>query len=102
MITTSLDSNVVENFSLDEIKEDVNRLDYDEQRIIINKIIEKLNPEESTLLSLFYFKENSTEEISEIMGMSKANVKVKLHRIRKRLLKEVHLLMKIEHKEVYQ
>ncbi|MCD4665562.1 MAG: hypothetical protein K8R68_09850, partial [Bacteroidales bacterium] len=54
------------------------------------------------LLSLFYFKENSTEEISEIMGMSKANVKVKLHRIRKRLLKEVHLLMKIEHKEVYQ
>ena len=102
LITTSLDSNVVENFSLDEIKEDVNRLDYDEQRIIINKIIEKLNPEESTLLSLFYFKENSTEEISEIMGMSKANVKVKLHRIRKRLLKEVHLLMKIEYKEVYQ
>lgn len=98
--TISMDHSIVENFSTDEIKEDVNRLDIDEQKIMINKIIEKLNTEESTLVNLFYFKENSTEEISEIMGISKANVKVRLHRIRKRLLQEVHLLMSIEKKEV--
>ncbi len=98
--TTNLDYDVVENYSIDEIVEDVNSLDIDEQKIIINKVIEKLNPEESTLISLFYFKENSTEEISEIMSLSKANVKVKLHRIRKKLYKEVQQILTNDFREV--
>ena len=98
--TTNLDYDVVENYSIDEIVEDVNSLDHDEQKIIINKVLEKLNPEERTLISLFYFKENSTEEISEIMSLSQANVKVKLHRIRKRLYKEVHQILTNDYKEI--
>ncbi len=99
--TTNLDYNVVENFSTDEIKEDVNRLDNDEQKKIIYKILQHLNPEDSTLINMFYFKEHSTEEISDIMGLSQANVKVKLHRIRKKLYKEIQLIISKQHKEIY-
>ncbi|OQX73652.1 MAG: hypothetical protein B6D61_12290 [Bacteroidetes bacterium 4484_249] len=98
--TTNLDYDVVENYSIDEIIEDVNSLDIDEQRIIINKVLEKLNPEENALIGLFYFKENSTEEISEIMSLSQANVKVKLHRIRKRMYEEVQQILSNNFKEV--
>ncbi|MCD4681979.1 MAG: sigma-70 family RNA polymerase sigma factor [Bacteroidales bacterium] len=99
--TTNLDYNVVENFSTDEIKEDVNRLDNDEQKKIVTKILQHLNPEDSTLINMFYFKKYSTEEISDIMGLSQANVKVKLHRIRKKLYKEIQLIISKQHKEIY-
>jgi len=99
--TTNLDYNIVENFSTDEIKEDVNRLDNDEQKKIVNKILQHLNPEDSTLINMFYFKKYSTEEISDIMGLSQANVKVKLHRIRKKLYKEIQLIISKQHKEIY-
>ena len=46
---------------------------------------EQLNPEERGLIGLFYNEEHTIEEISEISGLSIANVKVKLHRIRKKL-----------------
>jgi len=99
--TTGLEYEIIENYTLDNIKEDVNRLEYDEQKILINKVIEKLSPEESTLINLFYLKEYSTEEISEIMNLSKANVKVKLHRIRKRLYKEVQQIIEYDYKKMY-
>jgi len=53
------------------------------------------------MITLFYFKENSTEEISEIMGMTQSNVKVKLHRIRKKLLQDVELILHKQNKEIY-
>lgn len=99
--TTDLEYEIIENYTLDNIKEDVSRLEYDEQKILINKVIEKLSPEESTLINLFYLKEYSTEEISEIMNLSKANVKVKLHRIRKRLYKEVQQIIEYDFKKMY-
>lgn len=46
---------------------------------------EQLTPEERGLIGLFYNEEHTIEEISEISGLSIANVKVKLHRIRKKL-----------------
>jgi RNA polymerase sigma factor (sigma-70 family) len=100
--TVDLDYNLIDNYSTDEIKEDINRLGYDEQKKIINKILEDLTPEENVMITLFYFKENSTEEISEIMGMTQSNVKVKLHRLRKKLLVEVNEILHKQNKEIYQ
>jgi RNA polymerase sigma factor (sigma-70 family) len=100
--TVDLDYNLVDNYSTDEIKEDINRLGYDEQKKIVDQILRELNPEESVMITLFYFKENSTEEISEIMGMTQSNVKVKLHRLRKKLLLEVNELLHKQNKEIYQ
>jgi RNA polymerase sigma factor (sigma-70 family) len=100
--TVVLDYNLVDNYSTDEIKENINRLGYDEQKRIVDQILKELSPEESVMITLFYFKENSTEEISEIMGMTQSNVKVKLHRLRKKLLFEVNEILHKQNKEIYQ
>ncbi len=99
--TTDLDYNIVENYSTDEIKEDVERLSDDEQKKIVNAILEKLNPEESILITLFYFDEKTTEDISIITGLSQSNVKVRLHRLRKRLLIEVQSQIQKSNKEIF-
>ena len=100
--TVDLDYNMVDNYTTDEIKEDINRLEYDEQKQIVHKVLDRLNTDDSMMVSLFYFNENSTEEISEIMGLTQTNVKVKLHRLRKRLLHEVNEILHKQHKEIYQ
>lgn len=54
-------------------------------RHYLNQALEKLTPEESTILSLHYLDELSVEEIVTITGLSASNVKVRLFRSRKRL-----------------
>ena len=48
------------------------------------------------LNTLFYLKENTIDDISQITGLSVSNVKVKLFRIRKKLYDELQSKMKIE------
>ena len=48
--------------------------------------MQQLQEDERAILLFFYFKELSLKEIIEITSMSEANVKVKLHRARKKLL----------------
>ncbi|WP_348739346.1 RNA polymerase sigma factor [Tenacibaculum sp. 190524A02b] len=57
-----------------------------ERAVIINECLLQLPEEERSILWLFYFKELSLKEIMEVTELSEANVKVKLHRARKRLL----------------
>jgi len=99
--TIDLDYNIAENYSIDTIKDDINKLDFDEQKILISKVIGQLNEEDNLMISLYYFDENSVEEIAQIMNLSKSNVKVKLHRIRKRLYHDIQQLLRNEFKEVY-
>jgi RNA polymerase sigma-70 factor (ECF subfamily) len=99
--TTDLNYEIVENYSEDDINEDLNRLDNNEQKKVINTVLKKLNPEDHMLVTLYYFKEYSTEEISEIVNISQSNVKVKLHRIRKKLYGEIQKFIKSQHKEIY-
>jgi RNA polymerase sigma-70 factor (ECF subfamily) len=44
-----------------------------------------LSEAEVTLLEMKYFEKRSHQEISEILGISVANAKVKLHRIIKKM-----------------
>jgi RNA polymerase sigma factor (sigma-70 family) len=62
-----------------------------EQKEIINKLMQEIPATESLLLRLFYLEENSIESICEITQLSQSNIKVTLHRARKRFL---HLLEK--------
>ncbi|MCB9163953.1 MAG: sigma-70 family RNA polymerase sigma factor [Flavobacteriales bacterium] len=61
-------------------------LDREDRRTALNKALDKLAPEDAALISLFYLQERSVEEIVTVTGVSASNVKVKLHRLRKRLL----------------
>lgn len=60
-----------------------------EQKKYIAKALEKLSPDDVTMITLFYLKEQSLEEIAEITYISAETVKVKLCRARKRLAEEL-------------
>ncbi|TDE30611.1 RNA polymerase sigma factor [Flavobacterium ranwuense] len=56
-----------------------------EQQQAIEDCLQRLPNEDSFLLTLYYFEEQSLDEISKIMGLTANNVKVKLFRSRKKL-----------------
>ena len=56
-----------------------------EQQYYIHQALKQLSPDDVTMITLFYLKEQSLEEIAEIVGIETNTVKVKLHRARKRL-----------------
>ena len=59
----------------------------------INKIlhdeIDDLSTLDSSIFKMYYYSGKSTKEISNYLNMSDLNVRVKLHRIRKKLLKRL-------------
>ena len=58
--------------------------------------LEKLEPEERALLKMYYYDDFSMDEVSEITGLTVSNVKVKIHRSRKRLLENLRYVLKDE------
>lgn len=52
---------------------------------LVNFALQKINEEERGLISLYYYDEMSTNEISEVTGISKSNLKVKLFRARQKM-----------------
>lgn len=84
-----IDDHIMFNYSTDEISHNVNQLNESEQMELIDKALQKLPEEDNLLVTLFYKAENSIEEISYITGLTQSNVKVKLHRIRKKLYEDI-------------
>ena len=67
--------------------------DTDETRLaLLRQAIPRLEAEEQALITLFYREEKSLQEMTQITGLTVGNLKVKLHRIRKKL----YVLMKQE------
>ncbi len=62
--------------------------------------MDSLPGEDAALMNLFYRNELSIEEISQITSLTVSNVKVKLHRIRKRIYAGVQVLVKKENTPV--
>jgi RNA polymerase sigma factor (sigma-70 family) len=93
---TQLDERVVSDTTEDEIFENLDTLDAELQSKLVNDAINHLPADESAIVTLFYLKENTIEDISQITGLSVSNVKVKLFRIRKKLYDELQSKMKME------
>ncbi len=73
-----------------EIKDESEELNLDgipaENRAqVIKQAMDQLPEDEYTLVLLYYFEEQSIEEISRVSGLSESNTKVKLYRARKKL-----------------
>jgi RNA polymerase sigma factor (sigma-70 family) len=64
-----------------------------EQKKWLAIAMKKLTADDAGVLTLFYMKELSLDEIAEITGMKPNAVKVKLHRARKRLGDELKKLL---------
>ena len=57
-----------------------------ERALIIKECLSELPEDERSILWFFYFEELSLKEITDVTDYSENNVKVKLHRARKKLL----------------
>ncbi len=52
---------------------------------LLQEAMEKLPVLEQVLITLYYYEEQKVEEISHITGLTESNVKVKIHRARKKM-----------------
>ncbi len=60
---------------------------FNEERLQrLEQALDQLRPDDRALILLFYKQEKTMEEIAEITGLTLSNVKVKIHRIRKKLM----------------
>lgn len=64
---------------------------------LVNFALQKINEEERGLISLYYYEEMSVEEISDVIGINKSNIKVKLFRARQKMLE---IIEKVEKKNL--
>lgn len=81
----AIDDFVVENFSVDEVQEQVQQMEKEQQLQHMQQAMEQLKEQEALMIQMFYLKEMSVKELAAMMDMTEGNVKVKLHRARKRL-----------------
>lgn len=73
--------NVISDTEVDNALND----DTEENLEKLQKALSKLSPEERLLIALFYEEDKNIQEIQQITNISENNIKVKLHRIRKKL-----------------
>jgi RNA polymerase sigma factor (sigma-70 family) len=94
MEVVPMDDHIIYNYSTDEIATQVDRLDENEQLKMIEKVMEKLPADDHLLITLFYKADHSIEDISSITGLTQSNVKVRLHRIRKKMYDQIQEMIK--------
>ena len=70
------------------VAEEQSRVTIETQREVVKKLLAKLKESERTVMTLHYFGEMTTEEISRFLGVSTSAIKLRLHRARQRLKKE--------------
>ena len=94
--TTSLDAMPVselEEFCYTQYETELGeQTSLERQRDIVKRLLQKLPESERTVVTLHYLAEMSCEKISEFLGVSPNTIKSRLHRARKRLQQQEHLL----------
>lgn len=89
----AMDEKLIENYSEKHVGENLLGLSNEEQQILITQALASIPRTDNLIISLFYYHGKDIDEISEIVGMTQSNVKVKLHRIRKKLLTEMNSIL---------
>ena len=85
VIRSQEEETTLENVSEEEITNLFGQTESTEQVQRLEVALEQLLPDERALILLFYWKEKTIEELVSITGLTASNIKVKLHRIRKKL-----------------
>jgi RNA polymerase sigma-70 factor (ECF subfamily) len=73
-----------------------------ERKEIINQVLHTLKPNESLVLKLYYLGEQNSTEIAGITGLSISNIKVLLHRARKKFHANLENLLGPDKKQLYE
>jgi RNA polymerase sigma-70 factor (ECF subfamily) len=83
----------------DASNEDVSGLDLisgEERKHYLRMAIEALPETDAVVVTLFYFDELSLEEIAEVTGLTSNNIRIKLHRSRKKMYQVLSQHLKTE------
>lgn len=71
---------------ISDVETALDGIEREERTKVISNCMDELPEDEKAILLFFYFKELSLKEIIAVTSLTEANVKVKLHRARKKLL----------------
>lgn len=96
----SVDDRQVLNVSFDDTESGYRSLGNEQRKHYLKLALAALPGDEANLVSLYYYNELSIAEIQEITGMEISNIKVKLHRARKKLQDTLQRLLKDELEEI--
>ena len=97
---TNIDEYVIDNYTGANTVGQIDSLKYEEQQKYVSEAIDRLPELDALLVTLFYINDNTLDEIKEITGYSKTNVKVRLFRARKKLYRELEQLLHHEVKTI--
>lgn len=85
---------------IEVVNDSINSLIIEEQKFYISAVFEQLSTNESLALELFYLKDNTIEDITEITGWSASKTKMLLLRGRKSFYTQLKKILKSEIKEI--
>ncbi|GET23848.1 RNA polymerase sigma factor [Prolixibacter sp. NT017] len=92
----SLEDVRITDREVEETETALSRLSSEERQQYLQAALNKMAPEDRGLLVMFYFDELSVIEITEVTNFTESNVKVKLHRGRKKLFELLKGILKDE------
>ncbi|MEP7264522.1 MAG: sigma-70 family RNA polymerase sigma factor [Bacteroidota bacterium] len=98
--TVAIDEQAEYDLNFAEMEEELKILHAKERRLYVKEAIDTLDEEEGVIITLFYIEELPSATISEITGLTDANIRVKLHRARKKLQLILQNKLKGELKEL--
>ncbi len=81
------------NIADDDISDTIDEVSTEDKLKHLDSVLKKMPPDDALLITMFYMNNHSVQDISQITGNSIANVKVKLHRIRKFMNFEINKLI---------
>ena len=80
-----VDVDHVKEIAFSELDDALDKMMKDEKLEMINQCLAKLPPEDTAVLTLFYFEEKNLVEMEKALGLSSNTIKVRLFRARKKL-----------------
>lgn len=81
------------SFTNDHSSPQLTLMQANDEKRSVERAIASLPETEALLVMLYYIEENSIREIQAITGLSLANIKIKLFRARKKLVRELRFLL---------
>jgi RNA polymerase sigma-70 factor (ECF subfamily) len=83
----------IDGIKINKFEANLNPLEAEDRSHHIEQAMKHLLPMDALLLTLFYLKEMSIEEISKVTNLKSSAIKVKLFRARKRMAQELRTLL---------
>jgi RNA polymerase sigma factor (sigma-70 family) len=91
-----VDDFITDNYGGDAGIGGLEALKREQRKEWIRKAMDTLPEDTALVVMLFYMEEQSIEEISQITGLTNENIKVRLHRGRKKLSSELERMLRDE------